>query len=77
MWSVWHLHRADAVDVAVANVRSEVMTENEERVDASDATDSWIPASVPILVDSWIDRHIYTRHDSGVPRENACVSASR
>lgn len=37
---MWHLVRKEAVDVAVANVRSEVMTENEECVDASDATDS-------------------------------------
>lgn len=37
---MWHLVRKEAVDVAVVNVRSEVMTENEERVDASDATDS-------------------------------------
>lgn len=50
---MWHLVRKEAVDVAVANVRSEVMFENEECVDSSDATDSWIPASVLILVDSW------------------------
>jgi len=37
---MWHLVRKEAVDVAVVNVKSEVMTGNEERVDASDATDS-------------------------------------